>query len=366
VTPTSFADLFGRPPDVEATAPGRVNLIGEHTDYNEGLVLPLAIARRTTVACARRDDERVRAASASVGPGEIVEYRLGAERRGLGWIDYVQGVTRTLATEGHALGGVDLAIASDVPVGSGLSSSAALEVAVLRALRRTFDLRLDDVQLALVGHRAESLFVGARVGIMDQMACSLAEERRALFLDTRTLGTEHVPMPDGVELVVVDSGVTHAHASGDYNARRAECERACALLGVPTLRDVAVPELAAAMALPAPLGRRVRHVVTENARVLDAVGAMRDGDAARLGAILLAGHASLRDDYEVSVPDVDLLVELLAAQRGVHGARMTGGGFGGAVVALAEKGAGRRVAVEAAARFAERSSRTPTVLIPPP
>ena len=360
---SAFAELFGRRPTVRASAPGRVNLIGEHTDYNEGFVLPLAIARRTTVALAPRADDRVRAASAALGPG-LVEYLLGAERRGLGWIDYVQGVTRTLRAEGQTIRGVHLHIASDVPVGSGLSSSAALEIALLRALRQTFALALNDVQLALVGHRAENLFVGARVGIMDQMACSLAEEGRALFLDTRTLATEAVPLPESVELVVIDSGVSHGHASGEYNTRREECERACALLGVRALRDLPVADLPRALALPAPLDRRVRHVVTENARVQAAVAAMRAGDAQRLGAVLTAGHASLRDDYEVSLPEMDLLVALLGAEAEVYGARLTGGGFGGAVVALAAAGTGRRVAERVAGRYADATRRTPAVLVP--
>jgi galactokinase len=341
-----------------------VNLIGEHTDYNQDLVLPLAIGRRTTVELAPRTDERVRAVSATMLEGEILEYRLGTERRGLGWIDYLQGLTRTLRAEGHALGGIDLRVASNVPVGSGLASSAALEVAVLRALRDAFALPLDDVSLALIGHRAESLFVGAHVGVMDQIACSLAEEGRALLLDTRSLATTHVPMPAGVELVVIDSGVTHAHTTGEYNTRRAECEQACALLGVPALRDLGPADLPRALALPAPLGRRVRHVVTENGRVEQAVEAMRSGDASHVGAILVAGHASLRDDYQVSTPEVDLLVDLLCAEPAVLGARMTGGGFGGAVIALAITGSGRPLAERVARRYAARSGRTPAVLVP--
>jgi galactokinase len=361
---STFEALFGRPATVSASAPGRVNLIGEHTDYNQGLVLPVAIARRTTVELAPRVDGVIRAASAAMAAGEVVEYRLGTERRGLGWIDYLQGVTRTLEAEGHAFGGADLCIVSDVPVGGGLASSAALEVAFLRALREAFALPLDDLALALVGHRAENLFVGARVGVMDQIAASVGREGRALLLDARSLATAEVSVPEDLELVVVDSGVVHGHATGEYNRRRAECERAGALLGVTALRDLDAADLPRALALPPPLGRRVRHVVTENGRVEQAVAALRAGDAARLGAVLAAGHASLRDDYEVSTPDVDLLVDLLSAEAGVYGARMTGGGFGGAVLALAASGTGRAAGERAAAHYQARTGRTPAVLLP--
>jgi galactokinase len=244
-----------------------------------------------------------------------------------------------------------------------LSSSAALDVALLRALREAFALDLDDVELARVARAAETDFVGAPVGIMDPMASSLADERSALFLDTRSLVFERVPLPSSVAIAVIDSGVAHDHATGGYAQRRAECEEATRRLG-RSLRDVeSVDELAG---LPEPLLRRARHVVTENARVLAAVDALRAGDVERLGPLLDASHASLRDDFEVSVPDVDRLVDLARADPDVLGARMTGGGFGGAIVALARAGAAESAAARVAAAYATPSGPRGRVLVPPP
>jgi galactokinase len=358
-----FTNLFGRPPTVSADAPGRVNLIGEHTDYNGGFVLPTAIPQRTRVELAPRSDDAVWAASTAKGDA-VLTYRLGTEQPGRGWLDYVQGVTRLLRGDGHLLHGFDARIDSTVPLGSGLSSSASLSVSLLRALRRAFDLMLDDVQIARLGQRAENEFVGAQVGIMDPMAASLADEGTALFLDARSLHFERVPLPGGADLVVLNSGVAHDHAAGDYNTRRAECERACALLGVPLLRDVGPVDLPRIEALPEPLRRRARHVVTENERVLLAVEVMRRGDLARLGELFYESHASMRDDYGVSVPEIDLIVELARGTGQVFGARLTGGGFGGSVVMLAHAGRGRAVAERVAQAYAARSGRTPRVLVP--
>lgn len=361
----SFVELFGAAPEVRASAPGRVNLIGEHTDYNEGFVLPTAIPQTTRVELGVRADRMVHAFSSSTGGRDPAVYELGAEARGRGWLDYVQGVTQAVLRDGHELRGFDLRIESDVPLGSGLSSSAALEVSVLRALRRAFALPIDDVQIARLGQRAENDLVGAPVGIMDQMASSLATEGTALFLDTRTLAVDCVPMPAGADLVVIDSGVAHQHASGDYRTRRAECHRAAALLGVRALRDVAAADLPRVAALPEPLCRRARHVMTENARVLAAVSALRDGDLLALGALFQASHRSMRDDYEVSIPEIDLLVELAGADEAIFGARLTGGGFGGSVVMLARAGEGAPAALRIADAYAARSGRRATVLVPP-
>ena len=357
---------FGRRADVTADAPGRVNLIGEHTDYNGGFVLPSAIPQRTTVALATRDDDRVRVATEDptiAAADQVAEYRLGDERRAGRWSDYVAGCTRMLADAGHRLRGFDAAITSTVPVGGGLSSSAALEVSVLRALRAACDLRLDDVALALVAHRAEHDFVGARVGVMDQMAASLADAATALFLDTRTLHWERVPLPSAMQLAVIDSGIAHQHASGGYNTRRAECDRAAGLLGVASLRELGDDALARAATLPPPLDRRVRHVVTENARVLAAVAALKNADVAHLGRLVDASHDSLRDDYEVSVPDVDRLVDLARADPDVLGARMTGGGFGGAIVVVARQGRAAAAAARIVAGY-DDAHHTATVLLP--
>ncbi len=361
----SFAALFGRSPSVTADAPGRVNLIGEHTDYNQGFVLPTPIPQRTVAELAPRADEQVRAASASLA-GAVAEYALGAETPGRGWLDYVQGLTWALRADGALILGFDLRVASSVPIGAGLASSAALEVAVLRALRAAFRLPLDDVELALLGQRAENEFVGARVGVMDQMAASLGVEGRALLIDTRSLEHRSVPLPAAAELLVIDSGVAHTNRAGGYNARRAECERACALLGVRALRDLAAADLPRAAALPDPLARRVRHVVGENERVRAALAALEAGDVVRLGALLDASHASLRDDYEVSTPEVDRLVEIARAQPETLGARLTGGGFGGAIVALVGRGAAAAVAERITRGFTRQTGRSATVLVRPP
>jgi galactokinase len=360
----TFEDLFGHAPAVHARAPGRINLIGEHTDYNGGYVLPIATPQETEVLLATRSDRLVRAWSANLPDAQRqIGYRLGEETRTGGWSDYVAGVTRALAERGAPVGGFDARISSNVPLGAGLSSSASLEVALLRALNDAFGLRLDAVSIAKVAHRAETDLVGAPVGIMDQMAASIADQTAALFLDTHTLTFERLPLPSAAALIVIHSGVTHRHTAGDYRVRRAECDEAARQLGVPLLRDVDVAALAH-LRLPPPLDRRVRHVVTENERVLRARDALRAGDAAVLGRLMNASHASMRDDFEVSTPEVDTLVELAQAEAGVFGARLTGGGFGGSIVALAARGQAAPAAQSIAAAYAARVPVPPTVLVP--
>jgi galactokinase len=360
-----FASLFGRRPETSAAAPGRVNLIGEHTDYNGGFVLPTPVPQRARGELARRNDGRVRAHSAGWDrEAALAEYVIGKESPRRAWIDYVQGVTTVLSAAGHAIAGFDLRLTSDVPAGSGLASSAALLVAVLRVLRTAFALPIDDVTLAKLAQKAEREFVGAPVGIMDQMVASLGVQGAALFLDTRTLGTEVIAIPPGAALIVIDSGVKHEIARGEYRTRLAECEQAAALLGVAELRDVSAHDLPRVAALPEPLDRRVRHVVTENARVLEAVVAMKAGDLARVGALFAASHASMRDDYEVSVPEVDALVQAAAADPAVFGARLTGGGFGGAIVAFARAGEEAEAARRISERYAKDTGRQGAVLLP--
>ncbi len=363
-TMRDFQSLFGLPPTVIADAPGRVNLIGEHTDYNGGFVLPTAIPQRTQVELCPRSDRQVCAWTTASAETPIESYELGSEKPGRGWLDYLQGVTLLLANAGMSFSGFDVRLESHVPLGSGLSSSAALTVAITRTLRQAFDLPLDDVQIARLGQRVENEFVGARVGIMDPMAASLADEGTALFLDCHTLAYQRVPLPADAELIVLHSGVTHSHAAGDYNTRRGECERACELLGVGQLRDLTVDDLARVERLPEPLSHRACHVITENARVQQAVDAMRSGDLARLGELFYASHASMRDDYEVSVPAIDLIVRLAAAEKAVFGARLTGGGFGGSVVMFARAGEAKAAAQHIADVYAKQSRHEPRVLVP--
>ncbi len=359
-----FATLFGRAPAVTARAPGRVNLIGEHTDYNGGFVLPTAIPQCCHIELAPRLDRTVRAWTTAEPEAGIATYELGAEAPGRGWLDYLQGITRLLTSQGHALTGFEARVDSAVPLGSGLSSSAALSVSLMRALRTAFRLLLDDVAIAQNGQRVENEFVGARVGIMDPMAASLADQGTALFLDARSLQFERVPLPRGADLVVIHSGVSHRNAAGDYNTRRRECEEAARLLGVPQLRDLTPADLPRILALPEPLSRRARHVVTENGRVLEAVEAMRQHDLRRLGELFRASHRSMRDDYEVSIPEIDTLVEIAGGDEAVYGARLTGGGFGGSVVLLAREGQGRAAADRVARAYAARTGQTPRVLVP--
>jgi galactokinase len=352
-------------PEFHADAPGRVNLIGEHTDYQDGYVLPSAVPQRTHATLHVREDNRVRAWSAEMGQDPI-EYAIGQEQQGAGWGDYVQGVTWAASRSGLRLGGFDLWLRSDVPIGSGLSSSAALEVSTLRAIRAAFDLPLSDVELALMAQRAEVEFVGAPVGIMDQMAASLAGEREALFLDTRSLEFERIPLPAALDLVVIDSRISHRHAGGEYVTRRGESEEAARLLGVSRLRDAGPEMLPRIQELPPVLARRARHIVTENERVLRAREALLAADLRALGALFTASHASLRDDYEVSVPAVDRLVALALEHPKVFGGRMTGGGFGGAVVIATSAGSGTEVAGWVTAAYARETGSQPSVLVPVP
>jgi galactokinase len=359
-----FSVLYDRPPEVMTSAPGRVNLIGEHTDYNDGFVLPLAVPLRTRIAVARRHDDAGRVSTRERDDGQIIEFQVGQEQSGRGWLDYVQGVTSVLRAAGNVSGGFEMAVESDVPLGSGLASSAALLVAVLRALREAFGLAIDDVTLARLAQRAEVEFVGARVGIMDQLCASLGDEEHALFVDTRTLAFERVPFPASLELAVIGSGVAHSNAAGEYNTRRSECERASELLGVSSLRDVGVADLARIDQLPTPLAGRARHVVTENQRVLDTVAALREGRMEDLGPLLAGSHRSMRDDYEVSVPEIDLLVDLAVARDEVVGARLTGGGFGGSIVALTPAGLAAEAGQAIVAAYRAQSGRAGQLLVP--
>ena len=359
----SFEALFGRAAEVHADAPGRVNLIGEHTDYNGGFVLPAAIPQRTRVGLARRTGRRVRVWSAQYPDGAPVEFTLGAQTRAGDWADYVKGMTRVLGDVG-TLTGFDARIESDVPVGSGLSSSAALLIAIGRAVRSLCNLPIDDVALARAARRAENEFVGAPVGIMDQMACSLADTSAALFLDTRSLEFSRVPLPEGAGLIVINSGVAHNHAKGDYATRRRECIDASRLLGVQELRDIGTSDMDRIDALPEPLNRRARHVVTENARVLATVEALSAGDLAGAGRLFNESHASQRDDFAVSIEPIDTLVAVATAVEGVYGARLTGGGFGGSIVALADAASVATAAREILRRSAAAGNREARLLVP--
>jgi galactokinase len=369
-------ELLGAEPDGIWSAPGRVNLIGEHTDYNEGFVLPFAIPHRTFAAARLRDDTTVAVVRvASTFAEDAVEVALSdldelfpsdGDLRVPEWSAYALGVAwalRELAPDA-ATCGVDIAIASDVPIGAGLSSSAAIEGAVASALNDLWQLGLDPVTLAKAGRRAENEAVGAPTGIMDQMASMLGVADAATFLDCRTLEAQSVPTgfaDAGLELLVIDTQVKHAHSTGGYRERRDACERGAAVMGVSSLRDVSVADLDGASALMDEVTfRRVRHVVTENQRVLDTVDALRTVGPRGIGDLLTASHASMRDDFEISVPELDVAVDT-ALRAGALGARMTGGGFGGAAIALAADDLVPVIARAVREAFAERGHREPAI-----
>jgi galactokinase len=365
----SFADTFGYPADGVWSAPGRVNLIGEHTDYNLGFVLPFAIDRRTTVALAKRADQTCRVASSFFD--EIIE----CDRADLsptsvsGWAAYPLGVAWVLGQEAGDLSrlpGFDIYIRSSVPVGAGLSSSAALESAVAVALNDTWNLNFDRRALARAGRRAENEVVGAPTGIMDQSASLLGEADSAVFLDCRSLESRTVPLNlarDGLSVLIIDTGIAHANANGGYADRRASCELGATMLQVESLRDVMVDDLVRARTvLDDVTFRRVRHIVTENQRVLDTVRALERGSARDIGGLLDASHRSMRDDFEISVPELDLAVDA-AVKSGAIGARMTGGGFGGAAIALINRGDLSIVQDALADAFAERHLAQPQVFV---
>jgi len=349
---------------VVADAPGRINIIGEHTDYHGGYVLPTVIPQRTTAELRLIPAGAVRVISAMDDSGPH-EYELGRETRGRGWLDYIQGITFVLARDGFTLRPFEVRISSTVPVGAGVSSSAALEVSVLRALRRALDLPMDDVALARIAQQAETDFVGVPVGIMDQLAASLGRDGEALFIDTRSLAVERVPLPHSMRLLAIDSGVTHAHAGGGYLIRRRESFEAAAQLGVSSLRDLDETALDTLATLPPVLARRARHVITENARVLAAVAALRNDEVATLGALCNASHTSMRIDYEISTTEIDRLVEIANARPEVCGARMTGGGFGGTVIAIATMRANRATAQAIADAYRLETGRHAVALEPP-
>jgi galactokinase len=328
-----FASRYGEPPRARGEAPGRVNLIGDHTDYNDGFVLPTAIPQTTTVEAGfGRDSHEAYSASLDryvrfTDSGDLPDFAR-----------YVGGCLRVLAEEGIKVPPLRLWISSTVPVGAGLSSSAALEIATLRAVSQLLGFEIDPVEQAKLGQRAEIEYAHVHVGIMDQMASALATVDRMLFLDTMTLAYQLLPLPAGSEMLVVDSGASRELSASAYNTRRLECRKAAELLGVSSLREVTDPSLTAR--LPSPLRERARHVITENRRVQEAAHAT----APEFGLLMNASHASLRDDYQVTTPALDELAAFLRDQAGVFGARMTGAGFGGSCVALAAAGQGHVVA----------------------
>ncbi len=330
-----YSSEFKEKCEAVASAPGRVNLIGEHTDYNKGFVLPMAVERRVWAAGKPASGDVVEVASADM-PGHFMAEK--GLKRTRTWADYPLGVIWALREEGWKIPGVKIYYRGNVPLGGGLSSSAAIEVATAQLLKGLFNLPISARQMALTCQLAENQFVGMKCGAMDQMASALGEKDRALHIDCRDLKFQTVPLKiDDHKVVIINSGVKRELAASEYNKRRNECEEAAKKLGVKSLRRVSSKDMDKIEALPEPLSRRARHVVTENERVGRAVDCVSGGDLEEFGELMNASHSSLRDDYEVSVPELDFLVDECNKVKGVLGARLTGAGFGGCIVVLAHK-----------------------------
>jgi galactokinase len=362
-----FRTRFGGSPRV-FRAPGRVNLIGEHTDYNDGLVMPLALDRSTWVAAGPRSDQRIVLHSEHTGQTASFTIEKRPARTGT-WRDYAAGVIAALASHGVSLQGADILVASDVPSGAGLSSSAAFEVAIAIALLDVAGATIDATTLARLCQRAENEVVGAECGIMDQYCACHARGDTALLLDCRTVQHQLIPLPNDMVVVACNSMVRHSIASGEYNRRRRECRNAVAALAarnaaVVSLRDVSPRDLDTARdLLDDVLFRRMRHIVTENARVEETGRALREGRRDALGPLMAASHASMRDDYEISCPEIDTLVTIASDIPGVYGTRMTGGGFGGCTVSLVHVEAAAAVVQQLSTEYEARTGIRPETYV---
>ncbi|OYU34000.1 galactokinase [Novosphingobium sp. PASSN1] len=357
-----FAAAFGARPALLARAPGRVNLIGEHTDYNDGFVLPAAISVESRIAASPRSDGLIRVMACDFG-GATAEWPVNAPFAGNPaepWADYIRAMTTAMAERGHTLTGADIAVSGTVPKGAGLSSSASLMVGIGTALAALSGLTIAPADMALMAQAGECDHVGVRCGIMDQLASAAGRGGHALMIDCRSLNVQPVALPAGAQILIVHSGVERGLVEGAYNERRAQCEAAAAAMGVAALRDADLAMLERARLDPLTTAR-ARHVITENARVLAASEALAAGDLVSMGALMAASHSSMRDDFEITVPRIDALVAELRALIGPEGgARMTGGGFGGAVVALCP--AGRADAVLDALTYRKPDGTPPLVL----
>jgi len=360
----TFGRVYGGRPALQVAAPGRVNLIGEHTDYNEGFVLPAAIDRHSVMGVTARDDRTVRVYAADfddLSTFSLDDIQHDAQHR---WSNYERGVAWVLQQEGYTLRGMDMVITGDVPIASGLSSSASIEVATAYAFQRLSNLELDGVRRALLCQKAENEFVGMRCGIMDQYIISLGKRDHALMIDCRSLDYQLVPIPPGCSVVVCDTKKRRGLVDSEYNTRRQECETGARLLGVRALRDVTPQAFEARQhELSEVTRKRCRHVVTEDQRVLDAVQALRDGDVALFGRLMNASHVSLRDDYQVSCRELDIMVHVAEQQDGVLGARMTGAGFGGCTVNLVRADAAEAFRQHVAEGYTAATGLTPDIYV---
>jgi galactokinase len=357
---SKFTEQYGAVPRI-FRAPGRVNLIGEHTDYNDGFVMPCAIDFATYVAMAAREDRRIRIISLNFAGEYEFDLDNPAVETAESWARYVEGVAAILERAGHRLRGANILIESNVPIGSGLSSSAALEVSTGFALSTISGAKIETWELAKIGQTAEHEYAGVRSGIMDQFASAFGLENHALFLDCRSLCWEPIPLSKA-KFIICNTRTKHDLADGEYNKRRADCEAAAALFGKKSLRDVTLDEFTEnSGALPERLQKRARHVITENSRVLGAVSALKNNDLPEFGRLMNESHESLRADYEVSSDELDLMVKIARAQPGVLGARMTGGGFGGCTVNLLENDISEDFIAKVSTEYQKNTGITPEI-----
>ena len=357
-----FKTRFHAEPEHIIQAPGRVNLIGEHTDYNDGFVLPMAIDRAIWMALRPRKDKKVLVYS--VDFPMPVEFSLDEIAHQNNWGEYVAGVAWSLQDEQYNLAGWEGVMMSNIPIGAGLSSSAALELAVAKAFSITGGWDFVPQKMALIGQKAENKWVGANTGIMDQMVIAAGQANHALKIDCRDLSIEQIPLPSGTKVVIMDTATRHSHTDSGYNERRQQCEVAAAHFDVTHLRDVSLAEFNLGAAQLAELPhRRARHVITENARVLDAAKAMFAGDASAMGALMNASHISMRDDFEITNAELNIMVELAQSQKGCFGARMTGGGFGGCAVALVDERAVDEFAQDVRTAYEKKTGLKPEIYV---
>jgi galactokinase len=359
----AFENQYNARPSFVVRAPGRVNIIGEHTDYNDGFVLPMAIDRAVWIALRPREDGRV--IVRSLEQAEPTDFELDdIQHTGEGWSEYVKGMAFMLQEAGYVLTGWEGVLSSDVPVGSGLSSSAALEMGVGCAFAAVSGFPFDGVEMARLGQRTENEWVGANTGIMDQMISANGRAGYALLIDCRDLSMDSVPLPDDTAVVILDTMTRHSHTESGYNDRRASCERAAQFFGVTHLRDVSIEQLLESESeLDGVTYRRARHIISENQRVLDAVRAMKAGDRMALGGLMNASHASLRDDFEVTNDALDVMARIAQGQPGCYGARMTGGGFGGCAVALVQADMAEETATVVGLQYEAATGRKPDIFI---
>ena len=359
-----FIAEFGQEPACIVRAPGRVNLIGEHTDYNDGFVFPMAIDRATWIALRPRDDNKIAAISIDMDDRRQFALNDLIRPHKVDWIDYLIGVAWTLRERGYKLRGWEGVISGDVPIGSGLSSSAALELAAARAFFCVSEFEWDAAEMALVCQAAENQWLGVNCGIMDQMISAAGIEDRALLIDCRSLQTTPAPLPERTSVVILDTGTRRGLVDSKYNQRRAQCEAAARHFGIVALRDIELEAFEQrAHELDSLIRRRARHVISENERTLQARDAMNAGDAAMLGRLMIASHLSLRDDFEVSSAALDAIVDCANAEDGCYGARMTGAGFGGCAVALVQARAADAFVERVAAKYSAATGNVPALYI---